>query len=60
MDEVILSSQEARDLVHSILEAVESVDEGTDLRATWSAEMRDWCDLLLTRIYDTGGTTPDI
>jgi hypothetical protein len=55
MDEVILSSQEARELVLSILEAVESVDEGTEVRASWPAEMRDWCDLLLARIYEEGG-----
>lgn len=39
-----------RDLVLSILEAVESTEEGTELRPSWPGEMRAWCELLLSRL----------
>lgn len=56
---VCLSRQEAKDLVHSIMEAVAfHDDDGPALTADWPAQMRDWCDLLLSRLYDDeGGTT---
>jgi len=54
MEEARLSGQEARDLVLSILEGVSVAEEGGSLRATWSAEMRDWCVLLLDRLYGPG------
>jgi hypothetical protein len=47
---VSLTDQEARDLVYTILEAVEHVEEGTELRDSWPAKARDWCLLILDRL----------
>lgn len=58
MDEVILSTQEARELVLSILEAVDFAEGRAPLRDSWAAEMRDWCIQLLDRIEDAGGESP--
>lgn len=56
-DGVHLTGEEARDLVLSIMEAVAfHDDDGPALRSTWPAEMREWCDLLLSRAYPEGGT----
>ena len=49
---VILSDDEARDLVKTILEAVEATEEGTQVRASWSLEATDWCYLLLDRLAE--------
>lgn len=57
MDEVILTSQEVTDLVDSILDAVEAIEEIGVLRGSWPTEMRDWCLLLLTRRDEGGGAT---
>lgn len=48
---IILTGEEARALVLSILEGVDFVEDGTELRASWPIEMWDWCLLLLARIY---------
>jgi len=47
---VTLSDDEARDLVKTILEAIEAAEEGTQVRASWSLEATDWCYLLLDRL----------
>ena len=51
-DVVILSDDEARDLVKTILEAIEAAEEGTQVRASWSLEATDWCYLLLDRLAE--------
>jgi hypothetical protein len=51
-DMVILSDDEARDLVKTILEAVEAAEEGTQVRASWSLEATDWCYMLLDRLAE--------
>lgn len=47
-----LADDEARDLVKTILEAIEAAEEGTQVRASWSLEATDWCDLLLDRLAE--------
>lgn len=47
-----LTSEEVWDLIESILIGVEHVEEGLGFPATWPAEMRDWCYVLLTRMYE--------
>jgi len=49
---VTLSDDEARDLVKTILEAIEAAEEGTQVRASWSLEATDWCYLLLDRLAE--------
>jgi hypothetical protein len=49
---VTLSDDEARDLVKTILEAVEAAEEGTQVRTSWSLEATDWCYLLLDRLAE--------
>jgi hypothetical protein len=49
---VILSDLEARDLVATILEAVEHAEDGTPLRASWTTEARDWCLLMIDRLNE--------
>lgn len=49
---VILSADEARDLVKTILEAVEAAEDRTQVRASWSLEATDWCYLLLDRLAE--------
>ena len=49
---VSLSDDEARDLVKTILEAIEAAEEGTQVRASWSLEATDWCYLLLDRLAE--------
>ena len=64
-EEATLTSQEIKDLVDTILEAVDFVEalggrgpvEHLELRESWAFEMRDWCLMLLNRIDDTGGDT---
>lgn len=51
-DMVILSDDEVRDLVKTILEAIEAFEEGTQVRASWSLEATDWCYLLLDRLAE--------
>ena len=48
---VTLSDDEARDLVKTILEAIEA-EEGTQVRASWSLEATDCCYLLLDRLAE--------
>jgi hypothetical protein len=55
MDGAHLSSWEIRQLVLSILEGIDAVEAGDTVRDSWADEMRDWCDLLLSRIYQEGG-----
>lgn len=54
-----LTKQEVRDLVFSILDGITAVLEREPVGATWVNEMYDWCDLLLSRIYDTNGGNED-
>jgi hypothetical protein len=49
---VNLSDDEARDLVKTILEAIEAAEEGTQIRASWSLEATDWCYLILDRLAE--------
>ena len=49
---VNLSDDETRDLVKTILEAIEAAEEGTRVRASWSLEATDWCYLLLDRLSE--------
>jgi hypothetical protein len=49
---VTLSDDEARDLVNTILEAIEAAEEGTQVRASWSLEATDWCYPLLDRLAE--------
>jgi hypothetical protein len=49
---VILSGDEARDLVKTILEAIEAAEEGTQIGASWSLEATDWCYLTLDRLAE--------
>ena len=49
---VTLSDDEARDLVKTILEAIEAAEEGTQVRASWFLEATDWCYLLLDRLAE--------
>jgi hypothetical protein len=49
---VTLSDDEARDLVKTILEAIEAAEEGSQVRASWSLEATDWCYLLLDRLAE--------
>jgi uncharacterized protein YbcC (UPF0753/DUF2309 family) len=49
---VILSDDEARDLVKTILEAVEAAEDESQVRASWSLEATDWCYLLLDRLAE--------
>ena len=51
-DMVNLSDDEARDLVKTILEAIEAAEEGTQVRASWPLEATDWCYLLLDRLAE--------
>jgi len=51
---VILSDDETRDLVKTILEAIEAAEEGTQVRASWPLEATDWCYLLLDRLAEGG------
>ena len=47
---VILSDEETRDLVATILEAVEAAEEGRPIaRPSFAAEAMDWCMLLIDR-----------
>ena len=50
-----ITTQEATDLVLTILEGVDAVEGGEPVRSTWAQEMRDWADLLLSRAH---GETP--
>lgn len=48
-----LTDEEARDLVATILEAVEAAEEGRPVeRASWPTEAMDWCLLLIDRLND--------
>jgi hypothetical protein len=49
---VNLSDDEARDLVKTILEAIEATEEGSQIRTSWSLEARDWCYLILYRLAE--------
>jgi hypothetical protein len=49
---VTLSDDEARDLVKTILEAIEAAEEETQIRASWSLEATDWCYLILDRLAE--------
>ena len=49
---VNLSDDEVRDLVKTVLEAIEAVEEGTDVRASWALEATDWSYLLLDRLAE--------
>ena len=55
-EDIHLTNQEATDLVLSILEGVAAIEDGAPLDDTWSAEMRDWC-LLILRRSEEGGTS---
>jgi hypothetical protein len=53
-----LSSQEVRDLVDLILVGVENAEEGFESTIAWAYDMREWCIVLLDRLYGTeGGST---
>ena len=52
IDMVNLSDDEVRDLVKTVLEAIEAVEEGTDVRASWALEATDWSYLLLDRLAE--------
>ena len=49
---VNLSDNEARDLVKTILEAIEAAEEGTQIRASWSLQATNSCYLILDRLAE--------
>jgi hypothetical protein len=55
MDEAHLTSSEVTDLVLTLLEAAEAIEDGTPTRASLAAEVRAWIDWLYDRT-DRGGT----
>jgi hypothetical protein len=53
-DDITLSHQEALHLVLSLLDGVEAIEEGHPVRESWTPEMRDWMDLILSRMQGGG------
>ncbi len=51
---VTLSNQEARDLVLTIFEVLDAIEDGEVLRGSWATEMRDWIVLILSRMEGGG------
>jgi hypothetical protein len=49
---VTLSDDEARDLVKTVLEAIEAAEDGTQIRGSWSLEATEWCYLILDRLAE--------
>lgn len=50
---VILTDEEALDLVATILEAVEAAEEARPIeRPSWPTEARDWCILMIDRLNE--------
>lgn len=49
---VNVTDDEARDLVHTILEAVAHIEERSPLRQSWSLEAVDWCTLTIDRLAE--------
>lgn len=51
---VTLSNQEARHLVFTLLDGLDAIEEGHQLRESWAPEIRDWAILILTRMEGGG------
>lgn len=46
---VVMTDEKARDLAKTISEAIASFEDGSPIRASWTAEALDWALLLLDR-----------
>lgn len=50
---VVLREDEAKDLVRTILEAVEAAEQGRPIpRQSWAAEALDWRELIVDRLNE--------
>lgn len=53
--DITLSNQEVLDLVLTIVEGIDAIENAKRPRESWSDEMRDWCLELLARTEEEGG-----